>query len=208
MYINCGGHPVLKGNQPAHERGGLTSEVFMLKLSTEFAFPACSLLCATISAVYDVRSRRIPNFITLPAIGLGLLLHAVFGGWRQLATAAAGGLICGLIFLVFYLAGGMGAGDVKLITATGCIAGLSLIGHLLILTALAGGVMAIGLAVYRRQLVETWHNMCSLVIHHQNMGLTPHPQFNVGNERTLRLPYALAIAAGSGLSLCLVVMRR
>ena len=96
----------------------------MLKMTTEFAFPAGSLLCATIGAVYDVRSRRIPNFITLPAIVFGLLLHAVFGGWRQLVTAAAGGLICGLIFFVFYLAGGMGAGDVKLITAAGCIAGL------------------------------------------------------------------------------------
>jgi prepilin peptidase CpaA len=179
----------------------------MLKLP-EFAFAAGSLLCATLSAAYDVRSRRIPNFITLPAIAIGLLLHGVFGGWRQLAAAAAGGLICGLIFLVFYLAGGMGAGDVKLITATGCIAGLSLIGHLLLLTALAGGVMAIGLALYRRRLAETWHNMYALAVHHQNMGLTPHPHFNISNERTLRLPYALAIAAGSGLSLCLVVMQR
>jgi prepilin peptidase CpaA len=184
------------------------SRLRLLKLTPEFAFPAGSLLCATLSAVYDVRSRRIPNFITLPAIAFGLLLHAIVGGWRQLATAAAGGLICGLIFLIFYLAGGMGAGDVKLITATGCIVGLSLIGHLLILTALAGGVMAIGLALYRRQLVETCRNVHAVAVHHRIMGLTPHPQFNISNERTLRLPYALAIAAGSGLSLCLVVMQR
>ena len=95
----------------------------MPKIGIEFVFPVASLLCATLSAVYDVRSRRIPNFITLPAMVFGLILHAALGGWRQLATAAAGGLICGLIFFVFYLAGGMGAGDVKLITAAGCIAG-------------------------------------------------------------------------------------
>src|SRR3984885_6388675 len=146
----------------------------MLKLTPEFAFPAGSLLCATLSAVYDVRSRRIPNFITLPAIAFGLLLHAVLGGWWQLAAAAAGGLICGLIFLIFYLAGGMGAGDVKLITATGCIAGLSLIGHLLILTSLAGGAMAIGLALYHRKLKETILNMWELEVHHRTMGLAPH----------------------------------
>jgi prepilin peptidase CpaA len=180
----------------------------MLNLTTECVFAASSLLCAGIGAVYDVRSRRIPNFITLPAIVSGLLLHAVCGGWWQLVTAAAGGLICGVVFFAFYLAGGMGAGDVKLITAAGCIAGLPLIGHLLILTALAGGVMAIGLALYRRQLVETCRNMHALVVHHQIMGLTPHPQFNIGNDRALRLPYALAIATGSGLSLCLVVMQR
>jgi prepilin peptidase CpaA len=180
----------------------------MLPLATEFAFPAGSLLCAAVSAVYDVRSRRIPNYITFPAIVFGLLLHAVFGGWRQFVTAAVAGLICGLIFFVFYLAGGMGAGDVKLITAAGCITGLPGIGYLLLLTALAGGVMAIALALHRRRLVETWQNMRTLAGHHKRMGLTPHGQFNISNERTLRLPYALAITAGSGLSLCLAVMQR
>jgi prepilin peptidase CpaA len=182
-------------------------DILMPKLAIEFVFPAASLLCAAICAVYDVRSRRIPNFITLPAIVFGLLLHAVLGGWRQLATAAAGGLVCGLIFLVFYLAGGMGAGDVKLMTAAGCLAGLPLIGHLLLWTALAGGVMAIGLAIYRRQMVTTVRNIYAIVVHHQAMGLAPHPQLSISNECTLRLPYALAIAAGSALSLCLLVMQ-
>jgi prepilin peptidase CpaA len=180
----------------------------MPKMGLEFVFPAASLLCATLSAVYDVRSRRIPNFITLPAMLFGLLLHAVLGGWRQSAAAGAGGLICGLIFFLFYLAGGMGAGDVKLITAAGCIAGLPLIGHLLFWTALAGGVMAISLALYRRQLATTVRNLCAIVVHHRSMGLTPHAQFNLSNERTLRLPYALAITAGCALTLCLLVIQR
>ena len=180
----------------------------MLKLEPEFVFAAASLLCASLSAVYDVRSRRIPNFITLPAMLAGLCVHAVLGGWRQCAAAAAGGLICGLAFFVFYLAGGMGAGDVKLITAAGCIAGLPLIAHLLTFTALAGGAMAVVLALYRRQFISTVTNMGSLLVHHKTMGLTPHPQFHVRNEQALRLPYALAIAAGSALSLCLLVVQR
>jgi len=177
-------------------------------MGIEFVFPVTSLLCASLSAVYDVRSRRIPNFITFPAMVLGLLLHAALGGWRQLAAAGAAGLICGLVFFVFYLAGGMGGGDVKLITAAGCIAGLPLIGHLLLWTALAGGLMAIGLALYRRQLGATLRNLCAIAIHHRAMGLMPHAQFNIRNERTLRLPYALAITAGSALTLCLLVIRR
>jgi prepilin peptidase CpaA len=180
----------------------------MPKMGIDFVFPAASLLCATLSAVYDVRCRRIPNFITFPAMMFGLILHAALGGWRQLASSAAGGLICGLIFFVFYLAGGMGAGDVKLITAAGCIAGLPLIGHLLLWTALAGGIMAIGLALHRRQLGATLRNMCAILVHHRAMGLTPHAQFNTSNERTLRLPYALAITAGSALTLCLRMTQR
>jgi len=92
--------------------------------------------------------------------------------------------------------------------AAGSIAGLSLVGHLLILTALAGGAMAVALALYRGQLTRTLVNMYTLAVHHQTMGLTPHPQFNIGNDRTLRLPYALAIAVGSALTLCLLVMHR
>ncbi len=61
----------------------------------------------------------------------------------------------------------MGGGDVKLIAAAGCNAGLSLIGPLLILTSLAGGVMAVGLALYHRRLKETVLNMCALAVHHR-----------------------------------------
>ncbi len=96
----------------------------------------------------------------------------------------------------------------KLMTAVGCIAGLSLIQPLLILTSLAGGVMAIGLALYRHRLKETLLNVYALAVHHGTVGLAPHPEFNVDNAQTLRLPYALAIAAGSGLSLCLLIRQR
>jgi prepilin peptidase CpaA len=116
------------------------------KATIEFTYAACCLLCAFVAAVFDITCRRVPNFVTLPAICLGLLLHLIFGSWLQLATAAAAGLLCGSIFLLFYLAGGMGAGDVKLIAAAGCISGLSLVGPLLLFTSLAGGVMAFGLA--------------------------------------------------------------
>jgi prepilin peptidase CpaA len=167
-----------------------------------------SLLCAAGSAVYDVTSRRIPNFLTFPALALGVVLHGLLGGWRESATAALSALLCGFIFLIFYLAGGMGAGDVKLIAAVGCLAGFSRIAPLLVFTGLAGGVMAIAMALARRQLLTTLHNMRALAMHHRTMGLTPHPEFNVGNEQALRLPYGLAIAAGCALDLCLQVFER
>jgi prepilin peptidase CpaA len=178
------------------------------KPDTEFVYACCSLLCALAGAAYDLIGRRIPNSLTLPAIWFGLLLHFILGGWGQLARAAAGGLLCGLVFLLFYLAGGMGAGDVKLITAAGCSAGLSLIAPLLILTSLAGGVMAASVALYHRRLKDTLLNLCALAAHHRTAGLAPHPELNLDNQQALRLPYAVAIAAGSALSLCLVLVRR
>src|ERR1700677_1279028 len=123
--------------------------------TSELTYPATATVCAIIGSVFDVKSRRIPNFVTAPALLLGLLMHLALGGWGQFFSSLAAGLICGLVFLVFYIAGGMGAGDVKLILAVGCIAGLSHVPYLLVLTAISGGVMAVGLALVRGRLQET-----------------------------------------------------
>lgn len=179
----------------------------MIKPLHEFAYALFGLTCATVGALYDVTSHRIPNFLTLPAIAGALFLHLLLGGWEQLWSAAAAGSICGLVFFTFYVAGGMGAGDVKLMTAMGCLAGLSLVGSLLIMTSLAGGVMAIGLALYRGRLSSTLSNVVTIVVHHGTKGLVSHPELNLNNARTLRIPYALAIAAGSALSLCVLIGR-
>lgn len=168
-----------------------------MQIHPEFVYPAAASVCAAIGAVTDVRSRRVPNLLTGPAMVAGLALHLALDGWHGMLLAAAAGLICGLIFLVFFLAGGMGAGDVKLITAIGCLIGISSIASVLILTAIAGGVMAIGLAVARGQLKQTIFNVGALASHHTTEGLKPHPELNVLNKNTLRLPYALAIAAGT-----------
>jgi prepilin peptidase CpaA len=175
----------------------------MTLLTSDLAYPAAATACALIGSVFDVKSRRIPNFITLPALALGLIMHLTLGGWGSFFSALAGGLICGIVFLVFYLAGGMGAGDVKLIVAVGCIAGLSHVAYLLVLTAISGGVMAIGLALIRGRLQQTLMNVGVLTSHHKREGLTPHPELNISNAQTLRLPYALAIAGGSILTLYL-----
>lgn len=176
----------------------------MMTFSRELVYPAVATLCAFIGAGFDIKSRRIPNFLTGPAFVIGLLLHLSLDGWQGLLSALASGLLCGLVFVVFYLAGGMGAGDVKLITAAGCLAGLSHAAYLLVLTSLAGGVMALALALARGRLKETLRNVLSLTSHHSQAGLIPHPEINVLNTNTLRLPYGVAIAAGCSLTFCLL----
>jgi prepilin peptidase CpaA len=173
----------------------------MTLAQSELTYPAVATVCAIVGSVFDVKSRRIPNFVTLPALLLGLSMHLAHGGWGQFFSSLAAGMICGLVFLVFYLAGGMGAGDVKLILAVGCIAGLSHVAYLLVLTAISGGVMAVCLALIHGKLQQTFMNVAGLTSHHTREGLRPHPEINVSNTQTLRLPYALAIAGGSILTL-------
>jgi prepilin peptidase CpaA len=180
----------------------------MIHVNPESIYLCAGLLCTLVGAAYDVASRRVPNFVTLPAVLIGLSLHSALGGWRQLTSSLAAGLLCFLLFLVLYLAGGMGAGDVKLIAAAGCLAGLPHVASLLLWTALAGGVMAICLALYRHKLSETISNLGALLLHHRTAGLRPHPELNIGNARTIRLPYALAIAAGNACMLGLFLIGR
>ena len=173
----------------------------MIRIDTELVYPGAATVAALVGAGFDVRTRRIPNRITGPVFLAGLLLHLALDGWRGGLSALGAGLICGTLFLIFYLAGGMGAGDVKLMAATGCVAGLPNVAYLLLLTAIAGGVMALGLALARGRLRQTVQNVLALTAHHQQAGLRPHPELNVENAAMLRLPYGLAIAAG-----CLITL--
>jgi prepilin peptidase CpaA len=179
----------------------------MQGFSIETAYAVASFACAGAGAISDFRTRRIPNWLTGCGILAGLLLHGTLGGWRSLTSAALGGLIAGAVFLLFYLAGGMGAGDVKLITAVCCLAGLGAVAGILLGTALLGGLFAIVLALAHHRLKDTLANMGRLLQHHGSAGLRPHPDLNLTNPRTLRLPYGIAIAAGAGSSLCSVLLR-
>jgi prepilin peptidase CpaA len=163
---------------------------------------ACAaLLCGAAGAATDLHSRRIPNLLTGPAMLLGLLLHLAAGGWREAAWSLAALLVCGAVFLIFHLAGGMGAGDVKLIAAQGCLLGWPAVVPLLAFTALAGGVLALAMAAMYGRLRQTAFNVASLVVHHSRHGLAHHPELHVRNQQTLRLPYGVAIAVGTALAL-------
>ncbi len=74
---------------------------------------------AVAAAVSDVSTRRIPNWLTYPALLAGLLLRFSFQGWSGLRSALLGMLVAGGIFMLFYMIRAMGAGDVKLMAAVG-----------------------------------------------------------------------------------------
>ena len=96
----------------------------------------------------------------------------------------------------------MGAGDVKLMAAVGCIAGWSSLPLLLLSIAIAGGVFGLVLSAYHNRLQKTLSNVIALLLHHSSQGLKPHPELNLDNPETLRLPFALPIAAGCLVTFC------
>ncbi|MGC1783247.1 MAG: A24 family peptidase [Acidobacteriaceae bacterium] len=168
----------------------------MAALSPSFVFLLCASFCASIGAMTDLQTRRIPNVLTGTSVAVGLLLHLTANGWKSMALAAAAGLVGGAIFFAFFVIGGMGAGDIKLMAAVSTLAGFGHLSEIFVATVLAGGIFACVLAVSRGRLKSTLVNVGSLARHHAAAGLLPHPDLNLLNSKTLRLPYAVAIAAG------------
>ena len=156
-----------------------------------------ALVSAGLALVWDLRQGRIPNRLTYGSIALGLLLRVIMGGERGALDGLVAGLAGGGVFLLLFLVRGMGAGDVKLMTAIGMWSGLRHLVVIMMVTAIAGGVLALGYMVARKRGMSTLRNLGSLLRFHVTVGLAPHPQINLENPQAVRIPYALAIAAGT-----------
>lgn len=88
--------------------------------------PLLALLLSTLAGIIDARKGVIPNWLTLPALGLGLAGGAISSGWRGLLVAFLGALLTGLVpLLAFFLTKGraLGGGDVKCLIALGALLG-------------------------------------------------------------------------------------
>jgi prepilin peptidase CpaA len=97
--------------------------------------------------------------LTLPLLATGLLYHAIHGGAPGLAGSAVGALVGFSLMFVLYTMGGMGAGDVKFVTALGAWLGLPLTLYVLMAGCIAAGAYAMVLLVTAASLRETLLNM-------------------------------------------------
>lgn len=142
---------------------------------------------------WDLRSRRIPNWLTAPAVLAAIAANGIAGGWPGLQLALVGFAAGGVAWLVALMTGGLGGGDVKLVFAIGALMGPAFTLRALICAALAGALLAL-VAMARRG-----HFLTQLRVfgrHLLSAALVGSTEPVVAGAPDQKLPYSLAIAAG------------
>jgi len=153
---------------------------------------AAVALCGGAAATIDLRTRRVPNQLTASIAVLGLALAAWHASGVTVAGALAGLALGLLLMLPGHLIGATGAGDVKLFAAIGTLLGPTHIVMAFLYTAIAGGVLAVIVAMRRRRLQETVERTAVLV----RTGGSNVGEIERGTANN-RFAYAPAIAIGA-----------
>lgn len=163
----------------------------------EMFIPAVALCVGLCAVVTDVRARRIPNVLTFGAAAAAVLFHLVTGGIGGLGTALGGWAAGTALFLPFFLLGGMGAGDVKLLAALGAWLGPRDAMWLAVYASLAGGVMAVVVALVQGYLATALRNVWTLLTYWALVGPKPLPSLTLERGEAPRLAYAVPIFVGT-----------
>ena len=150
------------------------------------------IILLIICVITDLKERKIYNVVLFPSLLLAWIIHALTGGLTGL-TAALLGTAVGLgILFIPYLLGGMGAGDVKLLAVIGGIKGIGFVLWASLYMALAGGIIAIFVLLFRKGFLKR----TLYYIHSLKHGL--HVSLIDGKETgKSTFPYGVAIAAGA-----------
>jgi prepilin peptidase CpaA len=156
--------------------------------------PIVVMAAGVIASWIDLRSRRVPNLLTMPLACAGLMLAAVGASGVTVADALLGCAVGLGLMLPLHILGGTGAGDVKLMAAFGTLLGPAGVLAAFIRMAIVGGVIALGVAVQRGRLRETISGTALLVARVDGVAAAiEHPAINN------RFPYAPAVAIGAAL---------
>ena len=161
---------------------------------------AVLIVMVVTAAIFDLRYRRIPNWLVLAGLVVGFGLNTFLFEMTGLASSAKGMGIALLIYFPLYLLRAMGAGDAKLMAAVGSIVGGW--GNWLLLfvaTAVIGGVLGLIVLLFAGRIQKTFWNMGWILneILHFRAPYHSSPELDVRSAKGMRMPHGVAIALGS-----------
>jgi prepilin peptidase CpaA len=152
-----------------------------------------AVLLALIAGWIDFRSRRIPNWLTVPGLAVGLAMNITLGGRTGLLASLEGVGVGLALLLPFVLLRSLGAGDWKLAGALGAFTGPGRLVDLLLGSVFVAGVMAVGLIIYKRRTRQTMSNIGHILVSLVTFRL-PGDRVSLDNPDSLKVPYGVALA--------------
>ncbi len=155
------------------------------------------LLCVLIIAmITDIRSNRIPNWLTFPAMIMGLGFNFISAGAYGLLFGIEGLLLGISLFIIIYILGGMGAGDVKLMGAVGATLGPQMVLWAAFYTAIIGGIYALAVIAFHSRTKATRTALIETI---KGFVYSRSLKYNKPNneENPPKLCYGVAIAIGT-----------
>lgn len=166
------------------------------------------LLVVMTAALYDIRYRRIPNWLTAGGAGLGLALNAFLSQARagMFKASLIGFGVAFAVYFALYALRAMGGGDAKLMAAVGAIVGWPNWLFLFLVTLILGGIMGIILVVLRKRLKTTLLNV-GFILNEMKSGRPAYAgkaELDVRSPKAVGLPHGAVIAIGTLFFLALV----
>jgi len=151
------------------------------------------------AAIFDLRYRKIPNWLVLVGLVLGFGLNTFLFEVAGLVAAAKGMGLALLIYFPLYLLRAMGAGDAKLMAAVGSIVGWGNWLAIFVATAVIGGVLGVIVLLFAGRIRKTFWNMGWILneILHFRAPYHSSQELDVRSAQGMRMPHGVAIALGS-----------
>jgi len=164
-------------------------------------------LLLIVCAYTDISKGKVYNWCTLGAIGLGLAISFLADGFASrnhyFVESVIGLCLGGGVFLIPFLFGGIGGGDVKLMAAVGALAGrpggaASFANWFalwaMLYSALVGAALALGILVWQGKLLEGLRGSLKLLVTFRARIDTSPKQPDAAR---VTVPYGFAISVGT-----------
>jgi prepilin peptidase CpaA len=152
-----------------------------------------SALLAIAAGWTDYRSRRIPNWLTVPGFLIGIAINSWLRGWPGTKDSLLGAGLGLALLLPFVLIKALGAGDWKFVGALGAFLGPQNLLTVLLLGVLVNGLMAVIMVVRRKRVRETDRNLGRMLVAVLTMHL-PGPDLTLDNPDLVKVPFGVAVA--------------
>ena len=159
-------------------------------------FHISAIAVAVVAALWDLRTRRIPNVLTFGSALLAIVVHAYTGGVSAAGWSLVGWFVGVVFFLPIFALRGMGAGDVKLLAALGAWLGPGPIVWVALFSLVAGGVIGLLVALGYGYLTQALTNIWWMFSYWKAEGPKPVPQVTLATQKGPRLAYAVPVFAG------------